>query len=283
MNSSQSIVTYEKSKDEKKWSSWIPGPLSNLVSTAGALSLSALKGLTSPETKEMNLSLLGKLKACDTQLDTLHRQREEASAAYDAAVLATNAVQSQYENNLQFIQEKLEELRKHMLHVIQEMVQKSAVIRSPDHGDAVGVKDDDIIETFHSLMTTVEQLKSPAGTQFSSLFPHIAMDGVKVSVDYAQAVAMNKTILQEVAAKRNEEGPLLKRLEEVKRDIRVLQKEVDLIRDFQMKHARISADQVAVPMVDGAPKALIADDLHIQPRSKVSDEAYPFPPAPPNI
>ena len=180
-----------------------------------------------------------------------------------------------------------------MFKVMASMSQRLEKLRSHD------ARDDDIIETFHALVTMVDQLKTPAGTQFASLFPHIAMDGVKVSVDYSRAIAMNKTILQEVAAKRDEEGPLLKSLEEIKHEITHVQKEVDLIREFQMRHARISADQVAVPMVDGAPKPLIGDSLHIQERPSMSlsdsgsnrrlgDQTYPslenapFPPPPPS-
>lgn len=262
---SRSSIHASNTSSTSPWSTWISGPLSTLVSSAGG-ALSALKGMASTETKEMNMSLMGKLKACDSQLNVLHKQREDVTADYDKAVLATKAVEAKYQNNLKFIKDKLNALREHMLKVIQEMIQKSQTIRTPD------AKDDDIIETFHSLVSTVDLLKTPAGTQFSSLFPHIAMDGVKVSVDYSQAVAMNKTILQEVAAKRDEEGPLLKRLEEIKYEIKHVQREVDLIREFQMKHARISADQVAVPMVDGVPKPLIGDDLHICDRSSSSLE-----------
>ena len=292
-SSTPTTLATRNEANQSHWSTWISGPLSTIVSSAGG-ALTALKGMASAETKEMNVSLMGKLKACDTQLSVLHKQREEATAEYDKAVLATKAVESKYQNNLKFIQDKLNDLREHMLKVIQEMVQKSQRIRSP------GARDDDIIETFHALVSTVDLLKTPAGTQFSSLFPHIAMDGVKVSVDYSQAVAMNKTILQEVAAKRDQEGPLLKRLEEIKHEIKHVQREVDLIREFQMKHARISADQVAVPMVDGAPKPLIGHDLHIRGRSpppsalgfrsndptRHSDSIQladaPFPPTPPS-
>lgn len=257
-------LSHRNDQQANHWSSWISGPLSTIVSSASG-ALSTIKGMASAETKEMNVSLMGKLKACDSQLDALHKQREDATHAYDRAVLATKAVEAKYQNNLKFIQDKLNDLRVHMVKVIGDMATKASRIQNP------GAKDDDIIETFHSLVSMVDLLKTPAGTQFSSLFPHIAMDGVKVSVDYSQAVAMNKTILQEVAAKRDEEGPLLKRLEEIKHEIKHVQREVDLIREFQMKHARISADQVAVPMVDGAPKPLIGDDLTITSRSSRSE------------
>jgi len=283
------VPSLTRPEDKSHWASWLSGPLSTIVSSAGG-ALARVTSMATPETKEMNMSLMEKLKACDSQLDTLHRQREEASASYDKAVLSTKAVEAKYENNMKFIQDKLNDLRIHMFQVMDGMAKRLEPLRGPR------AKDDDIIETFHALMSMVEQLKTPAGTQFTQLFPHINMDGVKVCVDYSKAVALNKTILQEVAAKRDEEGPLRKRLEELKHEIKHVQREVDLIREFQMKHARIAADQVPVPMVDGAPKALVGDDLHIQERDAVAPSQShpslaapaplptlpdcPFPPAP---
>ena len=54
---------------------------------------------------------------------------------------------------------------------------------------------------------------------------------------------------------------------------------VDLIREFQMRHARLSADQVGVPMVDAAPVPLIDDRHRIVDRS--SSLPHPLLPSPP--
>lgn len=223
------------------------------------------------QTQQMNAGLMGKLEACDTRLATLHKEREDLQKAYDQTVLATKHIEAKYENNLNFIRSKLNDLRVHMLGIVQEMNERAHTIASPD------TKDDDIIQTFHALVTMVEKLKTPAGTSFTQLFPHVNMEGVKVCVDYSRAIAMNKKILGEIAKKRDEETPIRKSLEEVKHQTAQVQKEVDLIREFQMRHARLSADQVSVPMVDAAPVPLIDDRHRI-----VNREGSPSLTIPPN-
>jgi len=243
---------------------------------SGVNKVMAIFGKDKPDslqTQQMNAGLMGKLEACDTRLATLHKEREDLQKAYDQTVLATKHIEAKYDNNLNFIRSKLNDLRVHMLSVVQEMNERARTIASPD------AKDDDIIQTFHALVTMVEKLKTPAGTSFTQLFPHVNMEGVKVCVDYSRAIAMNKEILREIAKKRDEETPIRKSLEEVKHQTAQVQKEVDLIREFQMRHARLSADQVGVPMVDAAPVPLIDDRHRIVDRS--SSLPHPLLPSPP--
>lgn len=253
-----------KSESVVPWSSWIPGNLSSIISNTGSIvtrmASSVIYGKV--ETEKMNSGIMKKLNICNMRLDELRRTRLELETEYNSAVIATKNIESKYNNNLEFIRNKIDDLRIHMIQAVDEMSARLDPLRT------TGARDNDVIDTYNSLSSLVEKLKEPAGTQFSQLFPHINMDGVKVAVDYSTAISMNKLILQDIAVSRERETPLLKKLEEIKREIVQVEKEVSLIREFQINHARIVSDQVYTPMVSSGIVAIVDDNQLIQNRER---------------
>lgn len=245
------------------WASWIPGNLSSIISNTGSavtrMASTVMYGRT--ETENINASILGTLSSCNARLDELRRKRLELETEYQSAVLTTKNIESIYKNNLNFINKKIDDIRVNMIRTVDAMSGCLDPLR------VAGVSNNEVIDVYNSVSTLVEKLKEHAGTQFSHMFPHINMDGVKVAVDYSTAIAMNKTILQEIAVSREKEAPTLKKLEETRREIYQLEKEVDLVREFQINHSRLISDKVHVPMVSENPVPLVDDTHNIRERT----------------
>lgn len=204
--------------------------------------------------KQMSTSILSKLKVCDSELERLYKKKDEIQKTYDVAVLETKQAESKYKNNLEFIQEKIGLLQKHMIQTVQALSEIATPITQP------GVNDSQVLDAFQKMVGVLETFRHPGGVTLNQLFPHVDLSGVKMSVDYSQAIKLNKTLLDNIAAKRNEETPILRELESISSHIKHIKEETDIIRDFQSRHARHSASG-DVPLVNGTPVHLV-DDNH---------------------
>lgn len=224
--------------------------------------LTALTGQRSlpAQDKALASGIVGKLQACDAALHARRQELQSALAEEERHAATTRAVEAQYMSNLDAINGRVADLKAHMTTVIGTMAERVAALKSLEGAAA---SNNDVLEVFAKLMDDADALRAPRGVPLPKLFEHVNMEGVKLSLDYSAAVSANKTLLVDIARRRDAGAPLRLRVETVKRSIAALQNESALLREFQMKHAQLAAASTDTPVVHGEPTAVVDDSLQI--------------------
>lgn len=193
-----------------------------------------LQQLDEYDTHLIDGSLSNRLSHADQYLDKLYQCEKEYQNRYDHALLKTKEVESKYENNMNLIQSKIDNIKNEIykFHTnITDIVNETKTVSNNDK----------VLECLNKIFDFTELMRSKVGTK--KTFEHIDLQGVHTSVDYIKAIEMNKTLLNEIAVLREEEVPHQRNLQEVKARIEKIRKEINLIKKFKVDHSKVVASK----------------------------------------
>lgn len=226
--------------------------LSTTTSYFGSMIKSAssndpLKQLDAYDTQLIDGSLSNRLSHADQYLDKLYQCQKQCQNQYDQAVLKTREVESKYENNMKLIQSKIDNIKTEIVSFHDNISQIVDQIRSTNNNDKV-------LESLNQIFDFAELMRSKVGTKKG--FEHIDLQGIHSTVDYINAVSMNKSLLNEIAVCREEEIPHQRNLCEIKDRINKVREEINLIKKFKVDHSRVLASKDN-PHITGESRPLL--------------------------
>lgn len=206
-----------------------------------------LKQLDEYDTQLIDGSLSNRLSHADQYLDKLYQCEKYCQNQYDQAVLKTKEIESKYENNMDLIQSKIDNIKN-------EIYQFHQNISNIVDNTKTAPNNEKVLESLTKIFDFTEKMKSKVGTQ--KTFDHIDLQGVHTTVDYHKAIEMNKSVLNEIAKYREEEIPHQRNLQEIKNRIEKVRKEVNLIKKFKVEHSKIVSSKDD-PYVTGEARPLL--------------------------
>lgn len=206
-----------------------------------------LKQLDAYDTQLIDGSLSNRLSHADQYLDKLYQCQKQCQNQYDQAVLKTREVESKYENNMKLIQSKIDNIKNEILSFHDNISQIANEMRNTNDNDKV-------LESLSQIFDFAELMRSKVGTKKG--FEHIDLQGVHSTVDYINAVSMNKSLLNEIAVRREEEVPHQRNLQEIDDRIKKVREEINLIKKFKVDHSRVVASKDN-PHITGEARPLL--------------------------
>ena len=224
--------------------------LGSLIRVPG--SSDPISKLNEYDTKMIDGSLINRLDHADKYLEKLYEAEKYAQRQYDNAVLHTKEVESKYENNMEMIQQKIDDIKRKLLDHHNKC---APLIRDIGSSECTNEK---VLEYMSSIFDFGEELKSNlCGGQ--KIFNHIDLKGVQTTVDYCKVVELNKTLLDEIASRREAEIPFKRTMLEIRGKIKKVGDEVALIKKFKTEHSKILSGGND-PVICGEPTKLLDDD-----------------------
>lgn len=193
-----------------------------------------LKQLEEYDTHLIDGSLSNRLSHADQYLDKLYQCEKQCQNQYDQALLKTKEVESKYENNMDLIQSKIDNVKNEIYKFHSNITDIVNETKNAPNNDKV-------LECLSKIFDFTELMRSKVGTK--KAFEHIDLQGVHTTVDYIKAVEMNKTLLNEIAIRREEEVPHQRNLQEIKDRIEKVREEVSLIKKFKVDHSKVVASK----------------------------------------
>ena len=200
------------------------------------------------DTKLIDGSLSNRLTHADQYLAKLYQFEHSTQKQYDTAVLETKEVESKYENNMRMIQSKIDSIKTELINFHTKtgsLIQKMSTSRDNEA----------VLDCMSKLFDFTEDLRAKVGGQ--RIFEHIDLQGVQSTTDYLKAIELNKSILNEIAQKREAELPHQKTLKEIKSRIVRVKEEIALIKKFKIDHTKVLSNgtgphvhQEAMPLLD---------------------------------
>lgn len=210
-------------------------------------------------------SLCNRLLHADQYLDKLYQCEKQFQNQYDQALLKTKEVESKYENNMNLIQSKIDNIKNEIYKFHNNITDIVNDTKNAPNNDKV-------LECLSKIFDFTELMRSKVGT--TKAFEHIDLQGVNTSVDYIKAIEMNKTLLNEIAVLREEEIPHQRNLQEIKDRIEKIREEVNLIKKFKVDHSKVVASKNN-PHIIGESKPLL-DQGDTNNTSLMKRDSYKF-------
>jgi hypothetical protein len=217
---------------------------------------SAEKEIEKWDTEMIDGSLCNRLTSADKYLERVSKIRSEIQVSYDKAVITTKNIRSQYDNNLECINNKVAEIRKEVLEFQKQIELLELSDPTTTTIDAIEKSNEITLNAVNQLFDFSEKLRFKISNSGSGMFKHIDVQGVQTLTDYYQAIELNKRILLSVAESHEHEIPLKKKLIEIDASITKVNKEIDLIKQFKIDHTKITTENKG-PVISGAPKLML--------------------------
>ena len=193
-----------------------------------------IKQLDEYDTKLIDGSLSNRLSHADQYLDKLYQCEKQCQNSYDQALLKTKEVESKYENNMELIQSKIDNIKN-------EIYKFHSNITEIVNDTKTAPNNDKVLECLSKIFDFTELMRSKIGSK--KTFEHIDLQGVHTTVDYIKAVEMNKSVLNEIAIRREDEIPHQRNLKEIKDRIVKVREEINLIKKFKVDHSKVVASK----------------------------------------
>lgn len=206
-----------------------------------------LKQLEEYDTQLIDGSLSNRLSHADQYLDKLYECEKQCQQQYDTALLKTKEAESKYENNMNLIQSKIDNIKSEIYNFhncITDIVNDTKKIKNNEK----------VLDSLSKIFDFAEIMRSKVGIK--KVFDHIDLQGVHITVDYIKAVEMNKNILNQIAVCREEMIPYQRNLQEIKRRIDKVREEVALIKKFKVDHSKVVSSKEN-PYISGGMKPLL--------------------------
>ena len=165
------------------------------------------------DTKMIDGSLANRLNSADKYLQRLKTTRDKVQRQYDKTSTETKNIRSQYDNNLECINNKIREIKDDVLEFQHNIASLDLVDASPS-ASTEGVNEQ-TLKAVRKIFDFSEKLKYKIGNNGDGVFKHIDTLGVQNTTDYYRAMELNKRILDKVAESKEMERPLEKKLIEI--------------------------------------------------------------------
>lgn len=178
-------------------------------------------------------SLINKLSECDKILSKLQNEKIYWTKLYDEAVLNTNEIKSKYNNNLNLIQSKIDSIKLSIINFKTEINQLNLE------------SNENILKALTTIINKSNDLKS----NNYKLFDNIEVYDVNIICSYHKCIEENKQYLHDIAELHNKEQIPYIKLQEINSQITKIKNEIELIKQFQINHNKITSehDQVFIP------------------------------------
>ena len=207
------------------------------------------------DTKMIDGSLVNRLNSADKYLQRLKTTRDKVQAQYDKTATETKNIRAQYDNNLECINNKIQEIRNDVMK-FQENIASLVLANTGTEADKFN---EQTLEAVRKIFDFTEKLKYKIGNNGDGIFKHIDTLGVQNTTDYYRAMELNKRILDKVAENKEMERPLEKKLIEIDAASSKVTREIQLIKDFKVAHTKIITENNG-PVVYGKPKQMLLAD-----------------------
>lgn len=196
---------------------------------------SVMSLFTKRSDSNMNISLFQKLQDCNSQLGTLYKEKQAQQSLFDKAVQETQQRQAIYDTNLKLIHDKVEAMKTHMCSILDEIIKLRESMTTADPAKVVDVCGEIIHKT--------GELRKPLGVPVEEFFKHVDLQDMKINTDYHKAIQMNNTLLSKIEESKRAEEPFRMRLENIGNELKTLQNEVELVKNFQKEHSKLIASK----------------------------------------
>lgn len=190
---------------------------------------------TKSSDSNVNISLFGKLQDCNRQMDTLYKEKQTTQSLLDKAIQRRQQRQAIYDTNLNLIYEKVMSMKTHICSTIDDILKL--------RDDMTSAEPAKIVDLCGEIIHRSGELRRPLGVPVEEFFKHVDLQDMKMNTDYYKAMQMNNTLLPKIEEAKKTEEPFRHRLDDIDRELKILQDEVELVKQFQMTYSKLVASK----------------------------------------